>query len=440
MYFFTPRSKKYKEGQRPDRVVEDNGFQYGFWKATGREFPVMNNDAEIGLKRTLVYYKGKQGKPKQEKPNSKTNWIMQEFRIKKLTSSSVTLHNMDDLVLCKIYEHRYGTKKYQITDQNNKRLKVSTNMVVTPQCQPNQYHQTQCMQPSLSPNMVGNSQCHFNQNSDLAQKMQDDALFTRMIVRARYQPSQHSQSQGQSNQHSNQVQQMPTSLSRNMVVTPQDQPNQHSQSQAMKVSSSPYKIGISQGQSNQHSDQVQQMQVSSLSRNMVVAPQDQPNQHSQSQAMKIFSSPYRIGISQGQSNQHSDQVQQMQVSSLSRNMVVAPQDQPNQHSQSQAMKVSSSPYRIGITQGQPNQHSDQVQQMPASLQRNMVVAPQDLPNQHYAQAQQKQASLSSDMLAMPLQMQGYLLRSHFQMEDDSDACDFINFDSCFNNNFEYFPI
>ncbi|XP_058746903.1 NAC transcription factor 29-like [Vicia villosa] len=61
MYFFTPRSQKYENGQCPDRVVENHGF----WKATGKENAVMDNYIEIGFKRTLVFYNGKQGKAKE---------------------------------------------------------------------------------------------------------------------------------------------------------------------------------------------------------------------------------------------------------------------------------------------------------------------------------------------------------------------------------------
>lgn len=76
MYFFTRRSKKYENGQRPDRAVENRGF----WKATGKENSVTNNDIKIGFKRTLVFYTGKQGKSTDSKQiNWKTNWIMQEF-------------------------------------------------------------------------------------------------------------------------------------------------------------------------------------------------------------------------------------------------------------------------------------------------------------------------------------------------------------------------
>ncbi|GAU26154.1 hypothetical protein TSUD_353760 [Trifolium subterraneum] len=97
MYFFTRRSKKYEEGSRPNRDVKNyDGVHQGFWKATNKENPIMNNDIEVGFKRTLVYYEGKQDKPKQEKSNKsiKTNWIMQEFRIKDVTSSSATPPNM----------------------------------------------------------------------------------------------------------------------------------------------------------------------------------------------------------------------------------------------------------------------------------------------------------------------------------------------------------
>jgi len=228
----------------------------------------------------------------------------------------------DDWALCKIYESQYGMKKkYEIIGQNNRRLRISTNVVVNPQCQPSQYHQTQSMQPSFSPNMVANSQC---------QEMQDVALLTSMILGARYQA------------------------------------NQHSQSQATKVSSSPYMIDISQCQ--RHSDQFQQMQASLLG-NMVAAPQNQPNQ---SQPMKALLSPYTIGISQCQSSQHYAQAQQVQASSPP-DMVAMPQ------------------------------------QMQDSLPADMFDVPQDQPNKHF----------------------------HSQMEDDSDTCDFLNFDPDVNNNLEY---
>lgn len=51
----------------------------GFWKATGIDKPVYSHGGEghvcIGLKKTLVYYRGSAGK------GTKTDWMMHEFRL-----------------------------------------------------------------------------------------------------------------------------------------------------------------------------------------------------------------------------------------------------------------------------------------------------------------------------------------------------------------------
>lgn len=51
----------------------------GFWKATGIDKPVYSLGGEgrdcIGLKKTLVYYRGSAGK------GTKTDWMMHEFRL-----------------------------------------------------------------------------------------------------------------------------------------------------------------------------------------------------------------------------------------------------------------------------------------------------------------------------------------------------------------------
>lgn len=71
-YFFTPRERKYPNGERPNRAAEG-----GFWKATGADKSVLDsNTEEIGSKKALVFYRGKP--PKGEK----TDWIMHEYRYK----------------------------------------------------------------------------------------------------------------------------------------------------------------------------------------------------------------------------------------------------------------------------------------------------------------------------------------------------------------------
>lgn len=53
----------------------------GFWKATGIDRPIYSTVGEgrrhecIGLKKSLVYYRGSAGK------GTKTDWMMHEFRL-----------------------------------------------------------------------------------------------------------------------------------------------------------------------------------------------------------------------------------------------------------------------------------------------------------------------------------------------------------------------
>lgn len=73
-YFFCKRGRKYRNSIRPNRVTGS-----GFWKATGIDKPVYSHGGEghrcIGLKKTLVYYRGCAGK------GTKTDWMMHEFRL-----------------------------------------------------------------------------------------------------------------------------------------------------------------------------------------------------------------------------------------------------------------------------------------------------------------------------------------------------------------------
>lgn len=70
LYFFTPRSRKYPNGSRPARAAGD-----GYWKATGSEKKIYMNHQLVGVKKTLVYYKGKA----KETDGVKTDWTMQEY-------------------------------------------------------------------------------------------------------------------------------------------------------------------------------------------------------------------------------------------------------------------------------------------------------------------------------------------------------------------------
>uniref|UniRef100_J3LJI4 NAC domain-containing protein n=1 Tax=Oryza brachyantha TaxID=4533 RepID=J3LJI4_ORYBR len=69
-YFFSYKDRKYPTGTRTNRAT-----MAGFWKATGRDKAVHDKSRLIGMRKTLVFYKGRA-------PNGqKSDWIMHEYRL-----------------------------------------------------------------------------------------------------------------------------------------------------------------------------------------------------------------------------------------------------------------------------------------------------------------------------------------------------------------------
>lgn len=104
-YFFVPRDRKQSNGGRPNRTTER-----GFWKATGSDRPirsVANPKRLIGLKKTLVFYHGRAPR------GSKTDWVMNEYRLPDNSSSSSVPSPKEDIVLCKIYRKATSLKELE---------------------------------------------------------------------------------------------------------------------------------------------------------------------------------------------------------------------------------------------------------------------------------------------------------------------------------------
>ncbi|XP_020580951.1 protein FEZ-like [Phalaenopsis equestris] len=85
-YFYCPRDRKYRNSARPNRVTSA-----GFWKATGTDRPIYSTEGVkcIGLKKSLVFYKGRAAK------GIKTDWMMHEFRLPSLSDPTISKRPMD---------------------------------------------------------------------------------------------------------------------------------------------------------------------------------------------------------------------------------------------------------------------------------------------------------------------------------------------------------
>ncbi|XP_010543581.1 PREDICTED: NAC domain-containing protein 78-like [Tarenaya hassleriana] len=91
-YFFSVLDKKYGNGSKTNRATEK-----GYWKTTGKDREIRNGSRIVGMKKTLVYHRGRA--PRGER----TNWVMHEYRLidEELGKTGVA---QDAYVLCRIFQ------------------------------------------------------------------------------------------------------------------------------------------------------------------------------------------------------------------------------------------------------------------------------------------------------------------------------------------------
>ncbi|KAL7163870.1 hypothetical protein ACSBR2_039899 [Camellia fascicularis] len=91
-YFFSHKDKKYPTGTRTNRATAA-----GFWKATGRDKAVLSKNRIIGMRKTLVFYKGRA-------PNGrKSDWIMHEYGLQTSEHAPPQASSINDLQLQQMF-------------------------------------------------------------------------------------------------------------------------------------------------------------------------------------------------------------------------------------------------------------------------------------------------------------------------------------------------
>ncbi|XVE56906.1 hypothetical protein DITRI_Ditri04bG0048100 [Diplodiscus trichospermus] len=104
-YFFCVRDRKYPTGLRTNRATDS-----GYWKATGKDKEIYRGKSLVGMKKTLVFHKGRA--PKGEK----TNWVMHEYRLEgKFSVQNLPKTAKNEWVICRVFQKSCGGKKTHIS-------------------------------------------------------------------------------------------------------------------------------------------------------------------------------------------------------------------------------------------------------------------------------------------------------------------------------------
>ncbi|XP_057980178.1 NAC domain-containing protein 43 [Malania oleifera] len=128
-YFFSHKDKKYPTGTRTNRATTA-----GFWKATGRDKVIYSNFQRIGMRKTLVFYKGR------APHGQKSDWIMHEYRLDdNVTDTNVSnalsgeAAQEEGWVVCRIFKKKSHHKSLDspvnssISDEARNKMLLTSN-------------------------------------------------------------------------------------------------------------------------------------------------------------------------------------------------------------------------------------------------------------------------------------------------------------------------
>lgn len=126
-YFFSHKDKKYPTGTRTNRATTA-----GFWKATGRDKVIHSNSKRIGMRKTLVFYKGR------APHGQKSDWIMHEYRlddnidIPLKTNANEPSNQEEGWVVCRVFKKKNYHKALESPQSSSSALSRSSALIQKP--------------------------------------------------------------------------------------------------------------------------------------------------------------------------------------------------------------------------------------------------------------------------------------------------------------------